>query len=113
MIDDIPEIASLGLFAVDAGNDVAELYAGEMGGPAGYELLYFDPAVGEGGSVYADPAEVFRGIAGMSRSRKEVEYKRYDESQPDHGKTIPQGQGEVKQLSGGPTMRVGGRLPVC
>ena len=96
MLDNISEIAPHGLFAVDAGDDVTGLYSGEMSGPAGYELLYLDPAVGQGDPVYADPAEVFRGIAGPGCSRKQMERKRYDESPPDHGETIPQGEGEVK-----------------
>jgi hypothetical protein len=113
MLDHILEIAPLGRFAVNVGDDVAELDSGKMGWPAGYKLPDLYPAVFQGNAVNADPSEIFRGIAGLNCSRQQGERKRYDESLPEHSETIPQGQGEVKQLSGGPIMRVGVKLPVC
>ncbi len=60
MVDQLPEIVSLGRFSVYVGDDVAGLYARLMGRTAGHQLPDNDLSVGLRNTVDPDAAEVLR-----------------------------------------------------
>jgi len=88
VLDHLPEVASRGRFAIDMGDDVACLDAGEMGRPAGDHLLDDYSAVGPGRTVNADAAEIPGGICRRCRNCHKQHYqqvKNYPVCQGRHG----------------------------
>jgi hypothetical protein len=85
MVDDPVEVASPGRFAVYMGNDITVQYPRKVGGTAGHQLTYLDTAVGEGNSVYADPAEIREGIAGMGGEERQHQQQECCKEASDHG----------------------------
>lgn len=71
MVNHVPEIAPLGRFAINVGDDVACLETCLLCRSAADELFYHDPAVRPGDAVDAHAAKVLCGVGGVTQGQRE------------------------------------------